>query len=127
MALESSSGNGLDTPRATQLAKMASKMNISKGLKVLGQGNNCLENIKENAQCLFIILFTVCSLIFLIVLSFIYFFLVFHLKCSVLKFLLNLFIFKMCICSIYKVLAFRFGSVFSCFNSTIDCFCCPHL
>ncbi len=30
-----------------------------------------------------------------------------------LSFLFNFFIFKMCICSIYKVLAFSFGSVFS--------------
>ncbi len=44
-----------------------------------------------------------------------------------LSFLFNFFIFKMCICSIYKILAFSFGSVFSCFNTTIDCFCCPHL
>lgn len=31
--LESSSGNGLETPRATQLAKMAKRMKISNGLK----------------------------------------------------------------------------------------------
>lgn len=30
--LESSSGKGLETPRATQLAKMAKRMKISKGL-----------------------------------------------------------------------------------------------
>jgi len=47
VALESSSGNGFDTPRATQFAKMASKMNISKGLKVYGQGNNHIENIQK--------------------------------------------------------------------------------
>ncbi len=28
---------------------------------------------------------------------------------------------------IYKVLAFSFRSDFSCFDTTIDCFCCPHL
>ncbi len=44
-----------------------------------------------------------------------------------LSFLFNFFIFKICIGSIYKVLAFSFGPVFSCFNTTIDCFCCPHL
>ncbi len=44
-----------------------------------------------------------------------------------LSFSFNFFIFKMCRCSIYKVLAFSFGSIFSCFNSTIDCFYCPHL
>ncbi len=38
-----------------------------------------------------------------------------------------IFIKKNCICSIYKGLAFSFGSVFSCFNTTSDCFCCPHL
>ena len=31
--LESSSGNGLETPRATQLAKMANRMKISNGLR----------------------------------------------------------------------------------------------
>lgn len=31
--LESSSGKGLDTPSATQLAKMAKRMKISKGLQ----------------------------------------------------------------------------------------------
>lgn len=30
--LESSSGNGLETPRATQLAKIANRMKISNGL-----------------------------------------------------------------------------------------------
>lgn len=38
MALESSSGKGLDTPKATQLAKMASRMKMSKGLEAGGQG-----------------------------------------------------------------------------------------
>lgn len=30
---ESSSGNGLDTPRATQLAKIANRMKMSNGLR----------------------------------------------------------------------------------------------
>ncbi len=39
----------------------------------------------------------------------------------------NLFLFfKMCICSIYKVLAFSFGSVLVGLIS-IDCFCISHL
>lgn len=33
MEFESSSGNGLDTPKATQLAKMAKRMKISNGLR----------------------------------------------------------------------------------------------
>ncbi len=52
-----------------------------------------------------------CFLVFSLILVFLF-------KCSVLKFccmhfsfLLNFFIFKMCICSIYKVLAFSIGSV----------------
>ena len=35
--LESSSGNGLDTPNATQLAKMANRIKISKGLQKLSR------------------------------------------------------------------------------------------
>ncbi len=38
-----------------------------------------------------------------------------------------IYLFLKCVCHIYKVLSFSFGSVFSCFNTTIDCFCCPHL
>ncbi len=73
---------------------------------------------------------TFCSLIFEIVFSFIvclsFKYLV--LKCCMhLLFLFHVFIFQMCICSISKVLAFSVGSVFGCFNTTIDFFCCPHL
>ncbi len=58
--------------------------------------------------------YTFCSLIFKIVIRFIF---PFSFKCSVLKLccmhLTFLFVyFKMCICSIYKVFAFSFGSVF---------------
>lgn len=33
MEFESSSGNGLETPRATQLAKIANRMKMSNGLR----------------------------------------------------------------------------------------------
>ncbi len=59
--------------------------------------------------------YTFCSLIFLIVLCFFCFSFkcsVFKLCCMHLSFLFNFFTLKMCICSIYKVLAFSFGSVF---------------
>ncbi len=74
--------------------------------------------------------YTFWSLIFFIVLGFIFCFsfkcYVLTFSCMHLSFLFNFVIFKMCICSTCKVLAFSFGSVFSCFNTTINCFC-PHL
>lgn len=42
--LESSSGNGLETPRATQLAKIASRMKMSNGLR------GTLRNLTESER-----------------------------------------------------------------------------
>lgn len=64
VAFESSSGKGLDTPRATQLAKMAKRIKISNGLESHVKVNVILLECHYIQQALFSKLLTTVKFFF---------------------------------------------------------------